>query len=133
MFTTREKSRLRDHLGYPNVGEVATFSLGVPQAFETTYMIEDAFTRVLPEAEETAREILAVLESMMADIVDSFDTLAAEKVGDITLNMKQMEMKWGQYDLQRARLGNLFGVVPNPFDQRFGGGGRGGINVSVRH
>ena len=50
-FNDQEKVRIRHHTGYSNVSAAQSFSLGVPAAVETAFLIEGAMNRVLPAAE----------------------------------------------------------------------------------
>jgi len=132
-FTPEEKVRIRHHLGYPNVGQVQTFAGGVPAAFETTFMIEGAMVKVLTEAMPMARTLLSHLDIIGSQMIDDLELLAINEIGDIKINQEEQAKLKAEYVYKRKELGNLLGVPPNPFDQRFGSSGAGGVNVPVIH
>lgn len=127
-ITEEEKVAIRDHMGYPNVTQVATFALGTPAAFETTFMIEGAMVRVAPSAEGLLRKWLQVLNAIDAQRTSTLEDLEVLKIGDIEINPRNQALLRAQYDEYVDRLSTLLGVPRNPFDKRLNGGG---LNVSV--
>jgi hypothetical protein len=134
-LTDEEKIRVRRHLGYLNVTAVSTFSLGVPAAMQTQFIIEGAMNRLLPEAYDEARRLLTILDGVEQQIVEDQELLAVSKVDEIDIRPDEFKQLVKQYLWWQASLANMFGVPPNPFDQRFSpyGGGGMGINVNVQH
>jgi hypothetical protein len=131
-FTSEEKARVRYHLGYPNVGLVNTFTLGLPAAIEPAFMLEPAMDRVLPDAEALVRQHLTILDQIESQQVDDLELLAVDKVDEIDIREKEHEQLLGQYLKWQSSLSNIFGVMPNPYDKRFSGRGTG-INIRVLH
>jgi hypothetical protein len=131
MLTEQEKVRVRHHLGYLNVQQSQTFVLGVPAGVQTQFMIEGAMLRILPQAEFKVRDYLDRLDSVEQQILDDTENVAVESIGEIKVNLKEMKHLIERYEWWRRALANLFGTIPNPFDQRFQGWGPGSINVSV--
>ena len=132
-FTFDEKVRIRHTLGYPNVGAVASFAMGVPAAFQTIFQLESALTKVLPEAEGKARELLVRCETIEQQIFDDAELLVVNEVGSIKIREDEMAALWKQYDMWRNALANIFAVPPHPFDFRFNNPAVGGINVKFNH
>ena len=128
-FSPGEKVKIRHHLGFLNVTNAATFSLGVPQAVETQFIIENAMNLVLPEAEVEARRHLSILDGLETQMVCDHELLAVEQVGEIKVRKDEQEALDKRYEHWRNALANVMGVIPNPFDKRF----QGGVNVPVRH
>lgn len=130
-----ERVRIRHHLGYLNVAEVATFVLGVPASVQTQFMIEPAMDKILLPAEAKARQLLDQLDAVEFQLFDDTETLVASKVGSIDLNPDEFEKVIQRYDFIRNGLANILGVIPNPYDKRFwqSGGGAVGINVPIVH
>lgn len=131
-----DKSRARGHLGYLEVQEASTFVLGQPAGVQTQFIIEGAWARLLPQAEKRFRQLLDRLDALEQQIEDNSENLAVDELGDIKVRADEFKEIVRRYIWWRAKLGNMLGVTPNPFDQRFnawGMGGGGGINVSVRH
>ncbi len=130
-FTDDEKASIRHHLGFLNVGEASVFILGVPGAVQTQFQIEGAMDRVLPAAEAIARRVITQLDEIEKQMGCNVENAAVNKLGNIELRADAFPELTKQYDYWRKSLANIFGVPPNQFDQRFGGGG--GINVPVHN
>lgn len=128
-FTEQEKVRIRHHLGYLNVGLVETFSLGVPSGVETSFLIEGAMNRVLPEAEQEARRHVGILDTIESYMVGDVELLAVLKIGEIEINPNEQVKLKSVYAHWQGALGNLLGIPRNPYDQRFM---NAGINIGVR-
>jgi len=128
-LTDDEKSRVRYHMGYPEVRAAATFALGMPATVETAFLIELALNQLTDQGRARCRYILSVLDSLDAQMVDNAENLAAEAVGDIKINLREQKHLNYKYDRWVASLSNLLTVPRNPFDQRLTQSG--GINVGV--
>lgn len=137
MITEAEKVCARDHLGYANFTSQSTFSLGIPAALQTTFMVEGAFTKILPQAEARFRQILARLDGIECQIEANTENVEASKIGEIELRPDAFRQLMIRYAYWQGKLSNMLGVLPNPFDFRpwLGSGynGGGGINVGVIH
>lgn len=129
-FTPEEKVKMRHHLGYLNVTQSATFVLGLPQAVETQFIIENAMNLVLPEAETEARRHIGILDSIEEQMVCDHDLLAVNKVGEIEVREDEQEALDKRYHHWRNALANVLGIYPNPWDRRFS---HSGVNVPVRN
>ncbi len=127
-LTDHEKVRIRHHMGYLNVGSVQTFSLGVPSAVETQFLIDGAMNRILPEAETEVRRLVSILDQIEAQQVNDLELLATSKVGEIEVNETEQAKLKVTYRHWQQSLGNLLGVPPNPHDMRFR---NSGVNVAV--
>lgn len=135
MISEEDKVRGRHHLGYGGVQEAATFVLGVPAAVQTAFMIEGAWSRILPSTEHLFRNLLDRLDGIECQLLEDQPNLAATAVGEIKLNGKEFEMLLQQYRHWQGALANMLQVPPNPFDQRpllgSGYGGGGSMNVPM--
>lgn len=127
-LTEQEKIKIRHHLGFLNVAEVATFTLGTPAGVETQFIIEGAMERVLEAALPELRRQLQILDVIEEQMVADHELLAVKKIGEITVREDEQQALDARYERWRCSLANLLGVYPNPFDKR-----GGGINVPVQH
>lgn len=132
-FSEEEKVQIRHHLGYLNVAQAQTFSLGTPAAVETQFLIEGAMNKVLPAAESKARQMIANCDAVESQMVENQELLVAEQVDEIKVRQDEFEALLKRYHFWRNALANILGVYPNPFDKRFASTGGGGINVRVTH
>lgn len=135
MISEANKVRGRHHLGYGNVQSSATFVLGVPAAVQTAFMIEGAWSRILPQAEEMFVQHLDRLDAVEAQIDEDMENVAVNKLGTIELREDEFKQLIIRYKHFQGALANMLQVPPNPFDFRpwLGGGysGSSGINVPV--
>ncbi len=133
MLTDDEIVKARHHMGYPNVSAVATYSLGIPAAMQTTFMIEGALVRVLFSAEKKFRELLDKLDRAECKVEEVLDAVVLSKAEDVEYNQDALKKVATVYKLWQQSMANMLGIVPNPFDQRewLGLGEGGGVNVPV--
>lgn len=129
-FTDDEKTRIRHHLGYLNVAQSATFALGSPAAVETQFLIESAMNKVLPEAENLARNLVARCDLVENQLVENQELLAVTAVGEISVRQDEYAALMQRYHYHRNALANVLGIYPNPFDKRFE---NTGLNAPVIH
>jgi hypothetical protein len=138
MISEADQVRARSHLGYLNVNQGATFVLGIPAAVQTSFVIEAAWSKIIPAAEKLFRTYLDRLDMIEQQIVEDTEDVAVDKIDEIELRKDEFAQLIKRYQHWQGALANLLGVPPNPFDQRpwlgggYGGAG-GGINVSVNH
>lgn len=132
-ITLDERARIRRHTGYLNVAEASTFALGLPAGVQTQFIIEGAMDKVLQEALPILREQLAICDQIWSQMVNDLELLAVSKVGSIDIRSDEQEALTKRYLFHRADLCNTLGVIPNPYDARFGGSGPAFINVPVLH
>jgi uncharacterized protein YdcH (DUF465 family) len=122
-------------MGYLQVQEASTFVLGVPAATQTQFVIEGAFTKVLPSAEARFRRLLDLMDRVEDQIEDNTENVAVDRVDEIELRKDELTQLIKRYKYWQGSLSNLLGVPPNPFDARpmlgMGYNGGGGINISV--
>lgn len=130
MLTEATKVKTRHHMGYPNVGEVASFALGVPASFQPMYSIETAMNKLLPLAEQQLVTLVAQLDAIEAIILEGAEDDGTSKLGDIEFDPHAMGKQVRRYRHFQATLANLLAVPVNPDDHRFAGGG---VNARVRH
>jgi len=131
-LTDDDKSRIRMHMGYPDVRAAASFRVGFPATIETAYLIETAMNEVRIEALSQLRRILDVLDRFDMQDVDDVDAHIASKVGEIELNPDEHRLIDRRYDMWLGRLENLLCVPRNPFDKRWANGSSSSLNRPVQ-
>ncbi len=133
MLTNEEKAKLRHHLGYLNVQAAATFQLGIPAAVQTQFMIEGAWDKVLPEAENLLKILLCRMDDVEAEVYGGIDLASVTATGNIQVNPDRLKILAKYYCMAQQGAANLLGVPPNPFDMRdWVMNASGGISVPVR-
>lgn len=117
-FSESEKSRIRRLLSYPSwVSLAQSVQLGYPAASQPAFLVDDAFHRLTPEAEQLTRKDLAECECIESQISDARSRLKATRLGELELNPN--ELKQLRYELLwwTTRLADDLGVVPDPYSQ----------------
>ncbi len=135
-LTESDKERVRYHLGYLNVDPAASIALGFPAATEPGFLVERAMNRINSAyAVARVQRILAILDSIEAQMTDALIRLQAVKVDEITIRNSRDEVveqdeleheyrRWGR------RLANQLGVPVNPLSERYGGSVVGTLRVN---
>lgn len=131
-LTDEEKAKVRHHLGYANVSEAASFQLGIPAAIQTQFMIELAWDKVLPAAENLLKILICRMDDVEREVYSGLDLASLTKTGAIEVNPKRLNELGKHYCLAQQSLSNLVAVPPNPFDARsWIAQSGGGMNVRV--
>jgi hypothetical protein len=129
-LTADEKVRIRHHLGYLNVDESSTFVIGLPAGVETQFMIEGSFSRLLAAALPQVRKLLQYCECTEEQRFSSQPNAVVKEVDGIKMGAEDEQLMLSRnYDYWRAALANMFGIPPNQFDMRYGGGS---LNIRVQ-
>lgn len=126
-LTDDEKARIRYHMGYPMLTYVATFSIGVPIAFETSFIIEGAMNLVAGPTLTRVQTLLCRLEETECQMHENIDLAVITKLDEIGIDPNMQRSFKSAYAYWQNALGNVLSVPVNPFDQRRGGG----LNVPV--
>lgn len=130
-LTEDDKSRIRMHMGYPDIQAAASFQVGFPANIETAFIIETAMNKVRQSALPFLRRLLDVLDTFDLQDVDDVSVHVALAVGEITINPKEHMIIDERYDRWLGRLENLLACPRNPYDKRWAGGSAGSINRPV--
>lgn len=121
LLTAVQKVNVRRHLGYLNVQEAYTFVIGRPQPVLAQFTVEGAMDRLLAEAVPECLRLLDILQGVEVQMLGDQELLAVTKIGEIEIRPDEFKQLVRQYQYWQGGLGNLFGVAPYPYDQRFGG------------
>lgn len=112
------RALIRHHLGYMNLRIAATYTLGVPAMIHTQFAIEAAMESVPLSAQPILDGMLERLNAIEAKIYCDVDLGDVSKVGSVEINPNRLRELRVPYLYARQSLANLFGVIPNPYDQR---------------
>src|ERR1700685_1108543 len=107
MLTPEGKVKGRYHTGYGGVTQAPAFVLGVVQATQTAFMIEDALTRLLPESEPLYYELIERLDEIAEEIWMNIDAATVTKTGGLELNPKAHRDRLQIYRHVQGDLCNL--------------------------
>ena len=137
-LTDQERADIRYHCGYLGTTDPASMVLGVPTPGQTSFLLENAMTRLSVDQEPRVRELLGECERVEREMKSSRSQLKAAKIGSMELRglkpgesvvdaLEREHTRWAQ------RLAELLGAPLGPHAQRFkGGAGRIGTVPIVR-
>ncbi len=133
-----EKEKVRYHLGYLETSFAPSIQLGIPKPLQTVFLLEQGLTLLRNGyAVNRVRCILRTLEDLECKMVGAVGTLAAERLGQMTLHPLRSQGKLftdsieGEYKRWAFRLADIFGVPIYPFAERFKKKGPGSV-IPVR-
>jgi hypothetical protein len=121
-LTDEEKSKIRKHLGYPEVDVASGIGLGMPMLYQAIFPVDGALRRLKPVAEPLVRDILAKCDAAEQAISEAETRLAATSVGDIRLRDNEIEIRKAVYRYWCRRLSEVTGAPINPYSERFNTG-----------
>jgi hypothetical protein len=122
-LTDEEKSKIRKHLGYPEVDVASGIGLGMPLLYQALFPVDGALRRLKPIAEPQVRDILAKCDAAEQAIAEAETRLAASAVGDIRLRDNEIQARKAQYRYWCRRLSEVTGAPLNPYSERVSGDG----------
>lgn len=125
-FADADKSRIRAHLGYPDVDTGASGFGGVVRANEVQNILEFAMNNVTAACVTRVQGFLSSLDGIETQLVDANQRLQALKADVVTLNPAEQEQLMVQYRYWQKRICDLMAVQVNPYANKCG------IGVSVR-
>lgn len=143
-LTDQDKERVRYHLGYMETsfgGDQAAASLqfGIPRPAQTMFLVENAIQNLLTNtfAVRRVQKVLAVMDSIEAQLEAATCQLAAEQVGELKLRgakcgetypdlLEREYVRWGY------RLADILGVPVYAYSTRYRKAACGGVrNIPV--
>lgn len=132
-FTDQEKARILHYLSYPSWESLSSsIHLGFPAGSQPLFLVEQAFNRLTDGGEGNVRRDLCECEATECQISNARSRMKALQLGDLKVNLDEVNMLRGELTYWVLRLASDLGVVTNPYSQfEFLGGGSGGRNARV--
>lgn len=133
-FTDLQKSRIRHHLGYPQVRAMAAAQFGIPRPLATNFILETAMDQIMEVAVPAVVAEIGVLDSLEQKLVAAQAYLVAEKLEELTLAADHPQKLEEEYNRWAKRLADDLGVPLYGFSARFKAGeGSAGNAVGVKN
>ncbi len=118
-LTEQERSRIRYHLGFPNVGYTTVLALGFPAAGHPAFLLEGAMNAILPAAEPNCRDVIRQCDCIEQQMKDARSRMKARVVGEIILrSTEEIGDLEEQYRYWTDALVDIFGVNKNPYSKK---------------
>ena len=138
MLSLENRERARYHMGYMDVVQASSFAFAIPQATQPQFLFESAIQRVQPWAEARVIKLLDTMDAIECKMMAAAGDLFARRAGDLEFNLEQPTDLEREYVRWGCRLGDILGVMPYPWSEKYRilsngglGGGKSG-NASVR-
>ncbi len=118
-LTVEERSRVRYHLGFPNVGYTTVLALGFPAGGHPAFLLEGAMDALLPQAEPQTRDVILQCDCVEAQMKEARSRFKAATVGEVVLrSTDEIENLEEQYRYWTDALVDIFGVNKNPYSKK---------------
>ena len=135
-LTDEEKVNIKFHLGYPTQDVLRGMSAGLPTIIQSNWQIDSVLSHPLVENTlPLLRNILSQLEDIMwHDFPEARLEHKAEKLEELTINLRHTAMLNQDYKYWQQRLAQVLCVPVNPdfsgIGEIYGGGPR---NFQIVH
>jgi len=118
-LSQEERAKVRYHLGFPSIAKRTVLALGFPSGGHPLFLVENAMTEILPEAEPKLREVLLECDCIEAQMRDARGRMRTASVGQVQLrSTAEIDDLEGRYTYWTDALADMLGVVKNPFSVR---------------
>jgi len=118
MLSEPEKTRIRYHLGYPQLGMSPSLSIGVPIDTPMLTLLQRTFELLLPQAEDLVRMLLNRCDVKDQEVADCSIRMQASKVDGVELRKDEADALEREYMRAVARLADTLGVTIYPYSER---------------
>lgn len=133
-LSTRDRSRVKYHLGYLAVQPAASIQFGIPRPIETMFLVEDALNYIIDDGWniQNILRILNILDNIECKMVEGQDYLPASKLGNLDVRPDHIAQLLETYYDWSGKLADILGVPPYPYARRNQAAVLGSGNVRVR-
>lgn len=126
-LTEEEKSKVRRHLGFPEVEQISSATFGLVIPLQGLFMVDTAMNHLSVSAANRIRQLLGIMDAMEAKMVAATCQIGVEQVGDIRLRTAEAgktttDLLEKEYLRWAKRLADCLGVAFYPYSARFSGG-----------
>lgn len=131
-LTDEEKSKVRRHLGFPEVEQISSATFGLVVPLQGLFMVDTAMNHLSAPAAARVRQLIGLMDAMEQKMVQATCQIGVEQVGDIRLRSADAgktttDLLEKEYLRWAKRLADCLGVAFYPYSARFSGG----MNVRV--
>lgn len=117
-----EQVRIRAHLGYPMVTEVASLMGGTPRMMETRFLVENQIASIPDGAAlDRVRMFLGRLDQLEADIFAARKRLKVTRMGSTELRSDEIFQLRQEYYLHAKDLADQISAPIYPYAEKFKG------------
>jgi hypothetical protein len=119
VFDSRERERIRYHMGYLSVAPAASITFGIPVPIQTLFLIELSMDNVLPDAEDRVRKFLTILDDIECRMIDGQTYLVATRMDEIEVRPDHIDKLEDEYSRWAARMADELGAPLYPGSYKF--------------
>jgi hypothetical protein len=119
VLSNEEKTRVRYHLGYPNLTRITTLMATVPAPRQLEFLLEPAMNALLPDAVQIVRELVCQMDKIECQLGQSAERMQASQVGNLKTRADEQDALEKLYVRFGRRLADVLGVPPYPLSVRY--------------
>jgi hypothetical protein len=119
LLTDEEKTKVRFHLGYPNVTRMTVLTSELPAPRQLGFLLEPAMDALLPDAVALVRQIICQMDKLECQLFESADRMQASAVGNLKMRADEQDALEKLYVRFGRRLADVLGVPPYPLSVRY--------------
>jgi len=119
LLTDEEKTKVRFHLGYPNVTRMTVLTSELPAPRQLGFLLEPAMDALLPDAVALVRQIICQMDKIECQLFESADRMQASAVGNLKMRADEQDALEKLYVRFGRRLADVLGVPPYPLSVRY--------------
>lgn len=114
-FSDEEKSQIKYFMEYPDwVSLASSIQLGYPAASQPLFILEDAFKRLTPGGEWSAKRCLCQCMAIENQMIEARARYAATQLGELHTNPNEQNQLRKDLLYWVTRLSDCFGAYTNP-------------------
>lgn len=119
LLTDEEKTKIRFHLGYPNVTRMTILMTEVPAPRQLGFLLEPAMDALLPDAVVLVRQIICQMDKLECQLFETAERMQASAVGNLKMRADEQDAVEKLYARFGRRLADILGVPPYPLSVRY--------------
>lgn len=132
LLTEDEKSRVRRHMGYPEVEAVTVYAMGMVIPMQGMFLLDSAMDNLTAGGASRVRQLLQVLDGLEMKLLKAACYLSVDRIGEIQMRpatgLQGTDLLEREYVRWAKRLGDALGTPYYPYSEKFGAGS---MNVRV--
>jgi len=126
LLTDSEKSRVRRHLGYPEVTSGSAYAMGMVIPLQPLFLVDRAMDLLTDEGLTRVRTLLVTLDGLEQKMLKAACYVVVNRIGEIEMrpaNGKQgTDLLEHEYVRWAKRLADCLGAPYYPISEKFSGG-----------
>lgn len=125
-LTDSEKSRVRRHLGYPEVTAGSAYAMGMVIPLQPLFLVDSAMGKLTVDGVNRVRELLGVLDGLEQKMLKAACYVVVNRIGEIEMRpatgQQGTDLLEREYIRWAKRLADCLGAPYYAISEKFSGG-----------